>query len=309
MNKKIIINSGTGLIGKYFLNEVLKKGYKPYLLTRNLETARKTLSNYQNIEIYEFYPVKNKNSISNILDDSYAVINFSGAPISKRKWTDEYKKILISSRVDVTKELVNQMKDCKNKPRVFINMSAIGYYGFDYKEKVTEKSPPGKGFIPELCINWEKEAMKAKEAGIRTVVLRTGIVLTHKGGALGRMTPVFKMFLGGVLGTGKQWMPFIHIDDLINLIFYCIENESIEGALNATSPHQVTNYEFTKTLAKVLKKPAVFKIPSFVLKIVLGDFSINVLEGIQVIPEKTLDTGFKFKYEKLENALTNLLAK
>lgn len=307
MRKKIIINGGTGLIGKHFINEALNRDYHPIILTRNKQKAEKEFSGIKDKTIKEFKLYSVNRSIIDEFNRAEAVINFAGASISKRKWTDDYKKILISSRVDTTKSLIEVLKNCDSKPKVFINMSAIGYYGYKTGVVATEDTPSGEGFISDLCVKWENAAFEAKELGIRTVVLRAGIVLTKKGGALGRMIPVFKLFLGGVLGSGEQWMPWIHINDLVNLIFYAIENNNIEGPLNATSPHQVTNREFTKTLAKVLKRPAVFKVPSFVLKLVLGDFSINVLEGIKVLPQKTLSTGFKFKYSELEPALNNLL--
>lgn len=309
MNKKIIINSGTGLIGKYFIRKSLEKGYSPIVLSRDSKRAREILSDFHNIPIEEFNPLNNNKNISEIINNAYAVVNFSGATISKRKWTEEYKKILISSRVDVTKALISQVQNCQQKPEVFINMSAIGYYGYQKGIVATEETPKGEGFIPDLCDLWEKSAFKAKELEIRTVVLRAGIVLTEKGGALGRMIPLFKFFLGGVLGSGTQYMPWIHIEDLANLIIFSIENKNVEGVLNATSPHQITNRELTKTLAKVFKRPAIFKVPTFILKIALGDFAINVLEGIQVLPEKTLSYGFKFRFDNLESALYNLFKK
>ncbi|MCX7832683.1 MAG: TIGR01777 family oxidoreductase [Ignavibacteria bacterium] len=307
MNNNIIINGGTGLIGKYFIKEVLNKGINPIILTRDKEKATQILKEFSGISIEQLTYKNTSNTLKNLLNDSKAVVNFAGATIAKRKWTEEYKNILISSRVDSTNTLVSLMKECESKPKVFINMSAIGYYGYQKGIVATEETGAGEGFISELCIKWENAAFEAKSIGVRTVVLRAGIVLTHKGGALGRMVPVFKFFLGGVLGSGNQWMPWIHIKDLIELIFFAIENENFEGVFNATSPHQVTNIEFTKTLAKVLKRPAIFKIPSFMLKLILGDFAINVLEGIQVIPERALKSGFKFTFKELEPALRNLL--
>lgn len=309
MSKKIVINSGTGLIGRYFLKAILEKGYQAIILTRNIQKAKETLSAYPNLLIEEFNPIIQNNNITNVIDHSYAVVNFSGATISKRKWTDEYKKILYTSRGEVTKVLVSQMKKCENKPRVFINMSAVGYYGYDKEKVATDNSLPGSGFISELCIDWENAALESEDYGIRAVVLRSGIVLTDKGGALERILTPFKFFVGGILGSGKQWMPWIHIEDLVNLILFCMENESIRGAINATSPQQITNREFTKILARLLKRPIIFKVPSAILKLILGDFAVNVLEGIQVIPEKSLAAGFKFKYDKLEEALRNLLFK
>lgn len=307
MSKKIIINGGTGLIGKHFINETLNREYHPIILTRNKQNAEKELSYIKDKTIEEFNLNFEDKSIIDKFKSAEAVINFAGASIAKRKWTEDYKRILISSRVDTTKSLIEVLKNCDSKPKVFINMSAIGYYGYNDNITATEDTSAGEGFIPDLCLKWENAAFEANKLGIRTVVLRAGIVLTKNGGALGRMLPVFKLFLGGTLGSGKQWMPWIHINDLVNLIFYAIENNNVEGVLNATSPHQVTNREFTRTLAKVLKRPAIFKVPSFVLKLVLGDFSINVLKGIKVLPQKTLNTGFKFKYCDLESALNNLL--
>ena len=241
------------------------------------------------------------------IDGAYAVINLAGEPIAEKKWTNAQKAALRNSRIDTTKALVGAIGQCKNKPKVFVNASAVGYYGPRDNSLLDEGSDPGAGFLAELCQAWEKEVVQAEVFGVRTVRVRTGIVLSRQGGALAKMLPPFRMFIGGPLGSGTQIMSWIHLEDEVNAILKALEDPTIRGAVNLTAPGAVTMNEFAKTMGRVLNKPSFFRVPPIALKVLLGEMSDMLLTGQNVYPKKLLDAGFKFKYPSLEPALKDLL--
>jgi uncharacterized protein (TIGR01777 family) len=210
--------------------------------------------------------------------------------------------------VEGTRNLVQTLVQLPHKPRVLVSVSAVGYYGDRGDELLTEDSPPVGDFLGDICIHWEQEALAARQGGIRVVNPRIGIVLGEKGGALAKMLLPFKLGLGGPLGSGKQYMPWIHIDDLVSMFLFAAERESITGPLNATAPHPVTNLEFTKTLGKVLGRPTFMPSPPiFLLKAVIGEFADVLLQSQNAVPKKALDAGFHFHYPELESALREIL--
>lgn len=233
-----------------------------------------------------------------------AVIHLSGAGIGDGRWTSERKKVLRSSRIDTTRVLVDSLSRLKKKPRVLLVASAIGYYGTRDDEILTESSANGTDFLALLCRDWEAEARRASTIGIRTVTLRYGIVLSGKGGALPRMLPPFKLGLGGRLGSGQQWMSWIAIEDVLGIIRFAIANEQISGPVNLVAPNPVRNAEFTRLLAGMLHRPAIFPAPAFVLRIMLGEMAdALLLASDRVQPQKLLMAGYKFRFEILEPAL------
>jgi len=237
-----------------------------------------------------------------------AVICLSGASVGEGRWTAERKKVLRSSRVDLTRVLVDSLGRLKQKPRVFVAASAVGYYGNRGDEILTESSAAGNGFIAQLARDWETESMRAEAAGIRTVILRFAVILSPKGGALARMVLPFKLGAGGRLGSGKQWMSWVALDDVVEIIRTAIADERMRGPVNVAAPGPVQNAEFTRVLAKVLHRPAIFPAPPFALRIALGEMADGLLLASQrVIPEKLRAAGYKFRFENLEGALRAIL--
>jgi hypothetical protein len=235
-----------------------------------------------------------------------AIVHLAGEPVAQR-WTGEVKKRIYNSRVDGTRKLVSAMGDLQNKPAVLITASAVGYYGDRGDEVLMEDSAPGKDFLAQLCVNWEEEATRALEFGVRVVRIRIGIVLGRDGGALKQMLTPFRLGIGGRLGNGCQWMPWIHVDDLLGLFVFAAENASIQGPLNGSSPEPVTNAEFTRRLAQALHRPAMLRVPKFALKLVLGEIADFALASSKVVPDAPTRSGFKFAFPELGEALKALL--
>jgi uncharacterized protein (TIGR01777 family) len=237
-----------------------------------------------------------------------AVIHLAGEPIAQR-WTEAAKKRIYDSRVEGTRQLVNGLSAQSNRPRVLVCASAVGIYGSRGDEILTEKSPPGAGFLPRVAIGWEESARTGEALGIRVISLRFGMLLGH-GGALAKLLPPFRLGAGGRLGSGRQWMSWIHIDDAVSLILFAIENTAgaaLRGSVNATAPHPVTNDEFTRRLAAALHRPAIFPVPAFALKLAFGEMSEVLLDSQRVLPTAAQAAGFHFQYPELAAALENIL--
>ncbi|MBE7542042.1 MAG: TIGR01777 family oxidoreductase [Bryobacteraceae bacterium] len=241
------------------------------------------------------------------LEGVEAVVHLAGEPVAQR-WTAEAKRKIRDSRVLGTRHLVESIKSLEIKPKVVLCASATGYYGHRGDEVLTEESGAGEGFLAETCREWENEAKVLETLGVRVVFVRIGIVLGRGGGALAKMLPPFRMGVGGRLSHGKQWMSWIHREDLTRLMVWALENEEVRGAVNGTAPGAVTNAQFTSVLGGVLRRPAVFPVPEFVLKLVFGEMARVLLESQRVKPEVAEEKGFVFKYPDLEPALRELLA-
>ncbi len=233
-----------------------------------------------------------------------AVVHLAGEPVAQR-WTKDVRRKILESRREGTRKLVKALQP--NPPNVLVSASAIGYYGDRGDEILTEQSPPGDGFLCDVSKAWEEEALKAADFGVRVARLRIGMVLGPGGGSLEKMVLPFKLGLGARLGNGKQWVSWIHRDDVVSLISFVIREKTLRGALNATSPNPVTNAEFTKTLAKTLHRPAIFAAPPFALKLMYGDMAKVILESQRVLPEATIASGFEFQYPDLQGALLEIL--
>lgn len=236
-----------------------------------------------------------------------AVINLAGEPIAEKRWTKDQKEKIRKSRIETTKVVVECIARAKPKPKVLINASAIGFYGSRGEEVLDESAPGGQDFLASVCTQWEKEAARAQAFGVRTVFIRTGIVLSTKGGALTKMLPPFKFFVGGPIGSGRQIMSWAHIDDEVGGILKALEDDKISGPLNVTAPHPVTMKEFAKTLGQVLHRPALLPVPEFVMRILLGEMSTLLLAGQNVTPRKLIECGYRFKYKELGQALRALV--
>lgn len=294
----ILITGGTGFIGRALSRELVNSGYNVVVTTRRQSTSRERLT----WNPPELIP---SDTVSNI----DAVVNFAGESIASGRWTKRRKELILSSRINATRALVQSIQNAVPKPKVLISASAIGYYGPHGDEYVTEDTPPGMDFLSEVCKAWEAEALKAKESGIRVVFIRIGGVLEADGGALPPMIIPFKFFLGGPIGTGKQWFSWIHRDDVVGIIKYALENDSISGPVNLTAPKPVTNREFSSALGKALRRPSWFAIPGFIVKLSLSELGSVLLTGQRVLPEKALKAGYKFKYTEVDEALEAIFGK
>jgi uncharacterized protein len=306
MSGKIILAGATGLIGKKIISILINKGYKIVIFTRNIESAKKSLKD-DIIEYVNWDYGKPSDDIVQYLDGSYAVFNLAGASIAGKRWSESYKKVLYDSRVITTKKITEAISKCKNKPECLINTSAIGYYGTTGAEVLNEESEVGNDYLASLCRDWENAAYDAEKYGVRVVTLRIGIVLDKNEGALVKFLLPFKLFAGGYQGSGEQWISWIHVEDLIDLMLFSLENKDIKGAVNCTTPNFVTNKEFCKILGKILHRPSYLPVPGFVLKLAIGKFAEYLLKGRKVFPGKAINSGYKFKFEDLEKALINLL--
>jgi uncharacterized protein (TIGR01777 family) len=304
MKKIIGIFGGSGLIGTSIISNKDFEEYFFYIYTRSDSLSINNVSSHNNLRIIQ-YDGNDKNIEE--LKDCEIIINLAGASIAGKRWTKKYKKILYDSRIETTKNIIESIRQKDTKLKTLINISATGIYGFRKDEELDENAQPGNDFLANLCIDWEKEALKANDKGIKTVILRTGIVLSRNGGALKKLLVPYRYFIGGYQGNGNQWMPWIHIKDLISIIKGSIIDRDLDGIINCVSPEPTTNKEFSKTIGKIMKRPSIFPVPGLILRILLGEFATSILKGQKVLPQRLLDLNFKFKFANLNDALRNLL--
>ena len=295
----LLVTGASGFVGKTLCSSAAENGHGVVALSRTPDTTSALLHHVKRVEAWrpdtQLIP-------SSALSDIGAVVHLAGETIGER-WNPDKKQRIRESRVNSTIRLVESLSKVETKPEVLVCASAIGFYGDSGDEEFTEDSPPGNDFLAEVCQDWELEAQKAEALGIRVVRVRLGHVFGKDGGLLGKMLPPFYMGLGGRLGSGTQWMSWIHIDDVARIILYAIKNQNINGALNATAPLPVRNIEFTKTLGRVIRRPTLFPVPTFALKLRYGEFTDFMLMSQRVLPEKTLSMGYEFRYADLESAL------
>jgi len=296
----VLITGGTGLIGRQLTRKLKEKGYNVLLLSRKSSPGNGHSG-------YNWNP--DKNEVENeVIERSDYIIHLAGAGIGDKRWTKKRKELILSSRIKTCELLFKKVQESGTKLKAFISASGIGWYGAETSEKIfSETDPPAGDFIGDVCRQWEQSADRFQESGIRTVKIRTGIVLARKGGALGRMTLTVRPGLGSALGSGRQYNPWIHIDDLCNIYLRAIEDKSMAGSWNAVAPEHITNREFMRKLAKVLEKPFFFPaVPSFAIKLLFGNMSEILLKGSRVSAGKILSAGYNFEFPDLENALKNL---
>jgi uncharacterized protein (TIGR01777 family) len=294
---RIVIAGSSGLIGTELVTSLRSDGHEVIKLVRRKPAASS--------EVY-WNPAAGEID-SSALVGCDVIINLAGAGVGDRRWSNSYKELIRSSRVDTTSLLAETAADLKLK--VFIAGSAIGWYGDTADRQVDETSPAGDGFLAEVVVAWETASKPARDAGVRVVNIRTGLVASKHGGAWAKLLPIFKFGAGGKLGSGKQYWSFISMRDEIAAIKFLIDSPNISGPVNLTAPQPATNAEVTKAMAKVFKRPALFPVPAFALKTVLGEFSQEVLGSSRVIPKVLLDNGFKFTDPDIESAIRTLAAK
>ena len=297
--KSILITGGTGLIGSKLLDSIDKSVYNVYVLTRK-KSYKENGVNYINWD-----PENSVLDISQI-KNLYSVINLAGESIDGSRWTSNYKRKILDSRVNSTRLLFNKVKEMKKLPKSFISASATGFYEVNTDNPQAETDLPGNNFLSDVVQQWEKEILKFKSLGLRTTTFRIGLVLSKDGGVLKRLYPIFKFFLGVPIGSGKQMISWIHESDMIGLINMAIESNKLEGIYNAVAPEIITNTEFTKSLLKSLNRfsyPSIIKAPSFIVRILFGEQSDLVLNGLNISSEKIMQSNYKFKFTKLSSAL------
>jgi hypothetical protein len=303
---KVAITGASGFVGSRLVERLRTEGHQAIVLTRNPASANRVFpkSAFPNVEIVAYTPTES-GDWQQAIAGCDGVVNLAGEPISER-WTPEHKQQILRSRKVGTQKVVEAIAKADPKPSVLINSSAIGYYGTSETTTFDETSPPGSDFLATVCQEWEAEAQKVKDLGVRLVIVRTGIVL-GMGGALAKMLPPFKLFAGGPIGTGRQWFSWIHREDLINLILQALTQPNLEGIFNATAPNPVRMAEFCSTMGEVLHRPSWLPVPGFALEALLGDGAKVVLEGQQVLPKRTQSVGFQYQYPAVKQALEEVL--
>lgn len=295
---RVLITGASGLVGKELRRSFTDQGYEMLLASRSEPRD----------ENYIQWTIEDGFAEPERLEGIDVVVHLAGENVSGLRWTDDKKKAIRDSRVLGTRNVVDAISKLKNKPHTFIASSAIGFYGERGDEEVTESSAAGDNFLAGVCKEWEAESRRAEDAGIRTVLLRTGIVLSKDGGALGTMLTPFKMGVGGVVGSGKQWMSWISMDDEIAVINFAIDNENIRGAVNAVSPNPATNESFTKTLGEVLYRPTFLPLPEFAVSMIFGEMGdALLLASTKVLPKRLEDAGFEFKFPNLKEAVESAI--
>jgi uncharacterized protein len=300
---KIAIAGATGFVGSRLVEQLLAQGHEVVIFTRSPQQAR---NRFAKAQVFGYEPLKS-GEWQTAISGCDAVVNLAGEPIAEKRWTPAQKRTILDSRQLGTQKIVEAIAAASVKPTVLINASAIGYYGTSETSKFNEQSPAGKDFLAEVCTAWETAAQAVTATGTRLVILRLGIVLGKNGGALGKMLAPFSAFVGGPIGSGKQWFSWVHRDDVVKLIITAITDSQMQGIYNATAPNPVTMADFCQTLGAVMDRPSWLPVPNFALEALLGEGAIVVLEGQQVVPTHTLAQGFEFQYSTLTPALRAIL--
>lgn len=299
MSKTIVVTGATGFVGTKLCLELLMKGYDLRIISRNLNSAREKLPFPA-----EFLQWDGKGELpASYFESTHAVIHLAGEPIAERRWSQAVKDSILQSRSEGTRAVIKAITSCANPPKILIGTSAIGIYGSRGDEILKEDSPQGEGFLADVCKAWEKsyEGFSGKLA-----VLRVGVVLGY-GGALDKMLPPFRLGGGGILANGKQWMSWIHLEDLVRMYIHALENDSFSGVFNATAPVPVTNSDFTRAMGKALSRPTIFPVPAVALKLIFGEMSQVLLGSQRVNSERARSMGFQFKFKDIDSALSDLL--
>lgn len=301
---RILLTGGTGFIGRRLSELLIARGDDVTVLTRDPRAARSGLKATR-VAIWD--PALGP-APADLLGSTDAVVNLLGESIAKGRWTAAKKTRILDSRVTGTRNLVNGIRAASPRPKTLVSGSAIGYYGPHGDETLDEGCPAGHDFLADVARAWEAEATRAFESGVRVVILRAGVVLGPGGGALGAMLPPFKLGVGGPIGSGGQWMSWIHRDDHCGLVMHALDRTELTGPVNGTAPNPVTNRDFAKVLGRVLGRPALLPTPGFALKLLLGEMAVPLLlSGQMVVPKRAQQTGFHFKYPVLEGALREIL--
>jgi uncharacterized protein len=299
---KILVTGATGLIGRSLCRALTDDGHAVAAVSRSPVKPRGLAV----AEVFRWDP-QNGRLPHAALDGVDAVVNLTGEPLDARRWSDQQKRLIRDSRIVTTRNLVEGLGSVDRKPAVLVSGSAVGFYGDRGDEQLEETSPAGHGFMSEVCEEWEREAARATELGVRVVQVRTGVVLSAEGGALKKMLAPFKLGLGGPLGSGKQWFPWIHVKDIIGIFRHAVLTATLAGPVNGVAPEPVTNREFTRELGRAVHRPAFLPVPEMALRVLMGEMSAVLFGSQRVVPKAALASGYEFHYPLLESALANLL--
>lgn len=306
MAKKVAITGATGLIGSRIFRALLERGDEVTVLSRSPSDAKEILPGARAYVRWDSEKGSEGIEYAGGLD---SVVHLAATPVMDRRWNESYKNKILKSRQDGTRRLVSELAVSSPKPEVLVSASAIGYYGVSRRKALTEEDRPGMDFLAEVCKLWEEEASRAEEYGIRRVSLRLGIVLDSRGGALSKMILPFKLFVGGPLGKGDQGFSWIHIDDVVNIFLRAIDDHSMNGAYNATSPRPVKMKEFAHLIGKAMHRPSWLKVPEFALDIVVGEGAYTITDAPLVLPGRLIDMGYRFKFPEAGEALKDIVKK
>jgi len=297
--KNILITGGTGFVGSYLRELLLKQGHYLTVVTRSPESYKSEHAKNQKFITIDEVPI--------VMESIDVVINLAGENLFGQRWTDSVKKKIYDSRISITRDLVDAIRASSKKPDVFISASGINYYEPAGEDIITEESKAADDFLANVCKDWENEAIKARELGVRVVISRFGIVLEKDGGIIEKMKLPFSLFVGGAIGPGTQYLSWIHMKDLCNAIVFALENDEIDDVFNATAPEPVTMNEFASAMGSVLNRPSIFRVPEFVLNIALGEAAVPVVASLNVQPKVLQKAGFEFEFNDLEAALGSIL--
>ncbi len=301
---RVVVAGGSGFIGRKLIDALLQEHHEVTLISR---TPEKTENFFPGVQV-RFWDAKNETALTDILDGTDVVVNLTGESIASKRWTRIQKERILASRIESTRAVSLAISHAHHKPFVLLNASAVGYYGNVPEGDVTESAPRGTGFLADVCALWEAEAMKVQAFGVRVVLLRTGIVLDTNGGALQNIIMPFRFFIGGPMGSGRQWFPWIHLQDEVSAILFAMENDHMSGPLNLAAPESVRMTDFCRKLGRILHRPSWMHAPAWILKFVLGEMAEPLLlHGQKMIPKKLIESGFKFQFPKLEDALKDLV--
>ena len=306
---KVAITGATGFVGSRLVERLSQAGHSVVVFTRNLGHANRVFpsSSFPTVTNIAYTPTQ-AGEWQQAIAGCDGVVNLAGEPIAESRWTPDRKRMIVESRQLTTRLLVDAIAQADPKPSVLVSGSAIGYYGTSETASFDETSGAGDDFLAQVCQAWEAEAMRVKASGTRLVILRTGIVLGLEGGAIAKMITPFRLFAGGPLGTGKQWVSWIHRDDLVELIIQSLNQPSYEGVLNATAPNPVRMAEFCHVMGEALNRPSWLPVPEIALEALLGDAAKMVLEGQQVLPQRTQAAGFHYQFADIQSALRDVLS-
>ena len=304
MAKRIVMTGATGLIGTRVVRALHRRGDSVTVLTRNPKRATERLP--EGVAALKWM-TEDEDDWTAAVDGADALIHLAGESIAEERWTDEYKKRIYDSRIATANRLIDAVEKAATRPQVLVSVSAVGYYGDSGDSEVDENTDPGNDFLAALCTDWEAAVHRAGQYGMRVVTPRLGLVLADDGGVLEKLLTPFKMFAGGPVGNGEQWFPWVHIEDVVGIILHSLDNDSVEGALNAVSPGLIRNREFAVALGDALNRPARFSVPAFVIKLAMGELGETLLGGQRAIPRRTIESGYEFSYQTIESALTDLV--
>lgn len=292
----VLITGGTGFIGTAIARQLLRNGSRVSVLTRNRTRAEQ---HFQDARIGAVESLDELNGA----DVPDVIVNLAGKNLGSERWNERVKHELFASRVQTTERVVDYIARAARKPRLLISGSAVGYYGAQGDLELSEDSPPKKEYQSELCRQWEEAALRAEKLGVRVCLSRTGVVMGRNGGALAGLVPMFRKGLGAVVGQGDQWVSWIHLHDLLRIFLRCMADETLSGPFNNTAPHPVTNQEFAKSIAQVLHRPLLLRVPGWLLRLTMGEMAHLYLTGQKVIPTRHLQAGFEYRYANMRSAL------